>query len=484
MELSEQLLKFGMINQRVFAGIQIDIGRVAQNDPNGGIRDGQLCDHNCTTVAPTRAEGGVGSLVVLGPTGGNYICPSSSSLNRNMDPKAFAKAETIVKWVTTEVTGHRLARNELMRNLKAYKAQFCISDEALNTIINGITAEEKTVEVNVFGGNPEMHPEAATIISRLRDQKLVVNFTTTGRRLMRDEKFFEAISKHPPNMFAFSIDDLSAEDVQHLAQLSLEEIEEVWKNYMRQNPNHGQRLKAIEGFYAAKKLQDKGIEAVTLFNMVIHPGNLNGFKELLAAVAHVFPKALCNPYNVQSSFEYGTKNYAQISYTEEQLQSYEQLNDWLIEQTVLGNPNITKRLHFYLFMKAIFTRFQGQRDVLSSWISGHEGWKCYKNAGAGRYLQIGGSPNRWGRSKQEPGGHRGCFWNERTVTQYQQINQDPFATVNYIMGDAKLMAARKTEKCPGCIMPRLMFDVLSTELGMNDHIIPAYLQLRKKYVGY
>lgn len=483
--LADQLLAFGMINRFVYGGIQIDIGRVKQTASDGTTRDGQLCDHNCTTHAPTRAGKGVGSLVVLEPTGGNYLCPSSSSLNRNMDPHGFAPADTIVDWVRGAVHGHGIARVETVDSVfPNYKQLFCISDEAEKTLREGILTPKKTVEVNIFGGNPEMHPEAAEIIQRLRNLNLVVNFTTTGRRLMRDTKFFEAISQHPPNMLAFSIDDLTAEDILHLGNISLEKIGDIWRDIMRKTPNHGQRLKAIEGVYAARALQEAQVPVTILFNMVIHPGNLQGFRELLAAIAQVFPKALCNPYNVQSSFEMGTPNYSEIQYSAEQLADYENLNDWLIEQTVSGNPNITKRLHFYLFMKAIFMRWKDQPQVLSKWISGHEGWKCYKAPGAGRYVQIGGSPLPWGDGKEHPGGHRGCFWNDRTVTEPVQMNTDFQDTANYLTGGMTKLGQSATNACPGCIMPRLMFDVISTELGMNDQLIPAYLQLRKKYADY
>jgi hypothetical protein len=38
--------------------------------------------------------------------------------------------------------------------------------------------------------------------------------------------------------------------------------------------------------------------------------------------------------------------------------------------------------------------------------------------------------------------------------------------------------------CPGCIMPRLMFDGISIELGLNPKLRPQYLKLRKKYFDF
>lgn len=42
----------------------------------------------------------------------------------------------------------------------------------------------------------------------------------------------------------------------------------------------------------------------------------------------------------------------------------------------------------------------------------------------------------------------------------------------------------KDNPCPGCIMPRLMFDGISTELGLNEKLLPAYFKLRKEYFGF
>jgi hypothetical protein len=62
------------------------------------------------------------------------------------------------------------------------------------------------------------------------------------------------------------------------------------------------------------------------------------------------------------------------------------------------------------------------------------------------------------------------------------MNADDVAA--YMMQGAHSLAARSVNPCPGCAFPRLLFDAISTELGMADELVPPYLALRQHHAGY
>ena len=105
-------------------------------------------------------------------------------------------------------------------------------------------------EVNLFGGNPELHPEVADIIGELTASGHNVHFTTTGGSFMRSSQFLEQILEHPPSKLALSADDFDDEsDIRALASMSLDELKAAWRKTPRL---HGQRRKAHEAIYTAK----------------------------------------------------------------------------------------------------------------------------------------------------------------------------------------------------------------------------------------
>ena len=46
------------------------------------------------------------------------------------------------------------------------------------------------------------------------------------------------------------------------------------------------------------------------------------------------------------------------------------------------------------------------------------------------------------------------------------------------------IAKSNPDPCPGCNFPRLNFDMVSLENGMDLRLVPAYLDLRRKHLGF
>lgn len=476
------MLATGMMNRAVFAGSQPDIMRVPQLR-NGHKVDGRWCDHDCLET-----HGGE-------RTGGNYTCGASKSLNPGINPKDAAPAETIIPWLKALVAGHRLARDRFVgTKFEDYCARWRVPPAAAEALRRGLVDPTKKVELNIFGGNPELHPQLFEIIAEMQkpEHGALVNVTTTGRQLVFNERFVDAIQRDPPNVLALSFDDLTAEELKQLHSMSLADLKAGWLSALRSEKRHGQRHKAFEAVYSAKLVADLGLPTTVLFNMVIHPGNVNHVPDMVTTAGSLYPKSVTNPYHAQ-----GSMNHEPGTFPAESLHKFRWLNDWLISQTVAGHPNINKRLHYYLFMKAIFERWLSEPATLVDWVTGHHAWQCFRNPGAARYVQLGGSPKPWStldlvqiagasngnQGKRHPGGHLGCFWNEETVTMDSQL-EDPETVAWYIMQGAVELAAKAARPCPGCIMPRLIFDVVSLELGMHEELKPTYLALRSMYAGY
>lgn len=54
-----------------------------------------------------------------------------------------------------------------------------------------------------------------------------------------------------------------------------------------------------------------------------------------------------------------------------------------------------------------------------------------------------------------------------------------------ILDESNRELAEQTDRpCAGCVFPRLGFDMVSLERGMNEKLVPTYLELRKEYVGF
>lgn len=400
-------------------GIQIDI-TAAQQPTENGFADASFCDHNCRTI--TNGQ----------PTG-NYDCPAALSLHKGLKVRTMASVELLMTGIERTIQGITLANTLMVKNgmLDDYFARFNLPPE-VQQVIRAMLARPPH-EINLFGGNPERHPEILAIIAACNKRGLTVNLTTTGGRLMLDEKFRQAFLENPPATLALSADDFeSVQQVQELARLTTEDIEGHW----RQIPAfHGQQRKALEAAFVAKLAQQYPNFPKLLFNLVVHRGNLGYIEELIKELRQDFPKAVVNPYPGQSSFLPGEFRPA---WQEEDIPLLEKFVDERIREHLEMRPGVVRRLHYYLMLKAAFVTYRKQPAQLIRMLSGDGVWKCWETPGAGRYVKIGGSPEIYQDSARTAGGHLACFWNNKAITTRKQVwEMSPEAIASYILGGMK-----------------------------------------------
>ncbi len=457
----------GLINPNVFAGIQTD-DCVRWKKTNFGFQHFSLCSHNCTIEFKGK------------PTGGNYICDSSFAFAKGVT-KNFASADEIINWSKVIAGAHKLSQDMFFQNghFDRYCEQFKIPPSWANAIKTELTDGEKKVECNRFGGSPEMLPDCARVISECKKAGMVVNLTSPGRRFMTDKNFIEDIAKDPPNILAFSFDDMDPEELGRISAMELEEIKSEWRNI---SSLHGQRQKAFEGLYAAKLIQKLGLPIKILFNVVIHPGNIKKLGEILSAISEAVPESLANPYPAQS---FGC---SPPCWTEESLPAlFNHISNFTAE-TIAEKPGITKRLHYYILLEAAFQKWwSGNPKRLCEFISGINAWDMTLRPGAYRYAQIGKNSriqNCNPDSLPAPGGHLGCFWNpvlglDQKVSDCSVEENAELLLTGMVKKGKQVGKVQKTN-----IMPRLMFDMVSTELGIPEELVSTYLLLRESYTGF
>ena len=140
-------------------------------------------------------------------------------------------------------------------------------------------------------------------------------------------------------------------------------------------------------------------------------------------------------------------------------------------------------------MAAVLENCRGDHASASRFIAGHGIWQCYRGdpvPGAGMYLQIGkANPDfvQIGVSSGSLAGHAGCYWNSRTVTAHTEI-RSANQIHQHVLGGMQELAADVPGRCPGCSMPRLWFNMITTELGLDPKLRETYLRLRRQYVGF
>jgi hypothetical protein len=327
-----------------------------------------------------------------------------------------------------------------------------------------------------------MHPEIAKLIHRLKANGFRVNLTTTGRRFLSSEKFIERFALDPPHLLALSADDFDPERLEELFEMPLRGLKAAWK---RIDPRHGQEQKFVESIYAARLVQERGIDTELLFNMVLHHGNLRHVRQMMDAIRRYIPAAIVNPYPAQDSFSGGPGDL----FSAEDVAEFGGLADFFIQETLSGNPNLAKNIHYWIAMAAVLESCRSDPASASRFIAGHRVWQCYRREpamGAGMYLQIGKANAAFvqaGFSDGAASGHAGCYWNSQTVTSSHEIRS--FREVSrYLLGGMQHLAENASPRCPGCSMPRLWFNMVTTELGLNPGLRKKYFELRKSYVGF
>lgn len=459
-----------------FAAVQYDLNSTWRRLPSGTEVNAHLCDHNCTIVV--RGE----------PTGGNYICPASLSLNHGVSRKWLAPAEVILRSIDALERGAETARGAFFaEKFAAYCAHFQIPADVSEAIRRSL--DRPGLEVNLFGGNPEMHPEVDKIIGELRDRGHRVHFTTTGRRLMRDAAFVERLLEVQPHLIALSADDFdSPEQIRRLAGLSVEELKREWKSIRWE---HGQRQKAYEAIYVANLSRRVPAFPRILFNMVIHPGNVRSVEAIVDVLSDEYPRVLVNPFPAQSAF---LNDGGEQALGADEAYVLRDLIDWMIKMQadVIRDPRsaipVVNRLHYWLMLRSVFDLFGEDGEGAARMIVGDGIWRCYQDPAAGRYLQVGmgaKSQEKQGED-QHPGGYLGCFWNNETVTfgERQTWTMADSTVDNYLQVGKQALGNASARPCPGCAFPRLTYDMLATESGMNAALVPFYLSRRADVLGF
>jgi len=454
LEWGKHLADLGMIRQ-VSCGIQLDINATIGWEGNKKII-GSLCDHNCTTEY------------------GYYNCPAARSVNPGLEVANLAPSEKIIQGLEIAIAGIKAAVAQfLLEGFGPYTKLFKVPEEVAGVFLS--LFQEQKLEVNITGGNPEIHPDILDILSWAAQQHdITTNLTTTGRRFVLDAQFSNLFNNAPPGLLAFSADSFdNAEQLRRLASMSQNELFRAWQDLPS---NYGQRQKAIEAIYAAKILKGNPNTEIA-FNLVVHPGNIDSIEDIIWALSENFPGSHIFPYPAQCGFNSSASVFTDFS-------GAEKFVDRMISAHFEDYLPITKRLQYWLILKAVLETYRTKKAFALEMFSGRGLWKCYVKPWIIRYIQIG-KPCSPGAS-DIGGGYLGCFWNSCTITNEskQLWDMGPDEIGYFIYQGATLLASQRNTICPGCGFPRLLFDVVSTEMGLNEAIVPEYLNLRKSYAGY
>ncbi|MDZ7586279.1 MAG: hypothetical protein U0946_00870, partial [Patescibacteria group bacterium] len=335
-DYSQNLFELGLIGT-ASAGIQIDVNVAAQKLPNGFV-DAPFCDHNCRVNT-------------IGQKTGNYDCPAAITLHPGLKRNSLAPSSLILRAIESTAAAARLANASFLESghLQNYFNRFCLPVSvqcAVNELLSG-----GQIEINLFGGNSELHPGIILMVSELKNAGHIVNLTTTGGRFVYDPKFLAEILESPPHLLALSADDFdSPEQIFSIGNLGLEDIIRQRNKIPFQ---FGQKRKALEAAYATRLSQIYPGFPQILLNLVIHPGNIIRSEEIMAAIRSHFPRALINPYPAQNAFSYGEPDFLPNHFPQ-----LEQFIDNRIADHFYKPAGHLPRLHYWLMLKSICTTFR------------------------------------------------------------------------------------------------------------------------------
>ncbi len=448
-------------NEPVAGGVQIDINVATQKIGPNLYRDARSCDHNCTNLV------------------GEYDCPAAFTLNKKVDPKTYAPKEKILASLEVAVEGVKRANNKFVGSGlfdKYCRDNYVPQDIAVAYL--GVLSRNIT-EINFFGGNPEMHPEIPEMVQTTKVEGHKVNLTTTGRKFIRNHEFTSQIINAHPDLIALSYDFSDPSEITKMGGMDPDRIRAEWRELMRIHPTHGQRQKVFESAYVAQIAKEFADFPQVLFNLVIHSGNINQAVEIIISLTEAFPGVLVNPYFEQTAF------LGKQSDLSGKLDKLNSLVGWSIAEQLSDDKitNLVPRLYWWIMIKAAIETHSGNPSKTANAVGG-EIWKCYQEPGAGRYFQIGTSIIPY-TNTQTPGLRPNCFWNNQTIADDRRVNEmKPDTIADYILYQSGEIAHESPLPCQGCAFPRLNFDIISTEIGMNEEIKPEYLELRKQYMGF
>lgn len=429
------------------AGVQIDLNVALAKRGDASVIV-HICDHNCTEEH------------------GPYGCPAAFSLKENKGAKkdTLPTKSQVLKSLGIAVQ----AMSHLAGKVKERASQMGFPEVILQHFDGQIR-----VQVNFFGGNPEMHPQILELIRELMERGIEVNITTTGGAFF-DEKFVQEFLKVPPSTLALSADDLP-QDPEELRALAALPLHEIIQKHRKIKPLEGQVRKAYEAIYVAKRASTEEGFPEILFNFVLHEDNIDTAERTMQVLGELFPNCQINAYPSQSAFFGGKKKF-----NERQIQQFGEIVERMIEHHFLqleGKTSfqIKPRLHYWLLMKAIFHAYPKQWETIANIVSGYNLWKCYQEPiVSNRFFQMSGKIGERVTMSQDtdqiiPNMNPGCFWNSHTVTADEPVwAKNMQYVIDYQEKNMAALALEAKFPCDGCGFPRLLFDLLSLVAGIAD----------------
>lgn len=462
-----RVVELGLVAD-AFATVQIDLN-VVQRAGDGRASEITLCDHNCVV-----AVDGV-------PTGGHYSCPAALSLNRGARHATPTPADKLTTGLHATIDGIKRAQDRfLAEDLDGYLVREGIPEGWRGEF--GAALARQRVIVNLFGGSPETHPDALEIIADLHDHGALVHLTTTGRKILRDDRFRTDFLSRPPDLLGLGADDfLSVDDMDRLFALSYEQLNDLWRATPWQ---HGQRRKTIETVQLCKLAARVPMPPI-LFNIVLHSANLDQAELMLDTLSrYAGSEVILNPYPVQTAF-LGSPGALDAAGLDRLRAVVREAITAHLDRAAGRRPrwNLARRLGYWLLLQSVLEQ-DGDPRAISDQVGGDGVWRCYTGRGAGRCVQVGMGGEDVPASPYA-GGHLGCFWNSSTVTDERQIwTLGAGEIADWILDGRQQAAARAADPCRGCLFPRMSTDAVSLELGLTPPALARYRSVRARYLGY
>jgi hypothetical protein len=476
-EMGGELKRLGLMTGG--AGVvQVDIMAATWSEnPETGY-DRPLCDHNCDH-------------------GGGYQCPARRSAHPGLKTSNLAPAEKISRAIDVAVEGLKKFNQRFTYggHLRNYGNRFCIPQYLQDGIAYNLQIEPPSI--NIFGGNPELHPDVLDIAQACHDSGYRTTLTTTGAIMMngapRGKEIQKSLLAGSINTLAVSAEYQNANQIRQLMNMSTEEMKRKW----RESDLTGQARKGIEAIDALRYHLEHQGEFTLLMNLVVHPGNLGfngeGIEDIIATLKELDPTVKVNPYPAQSSFDTkdsDTRSNIQ-TFSPEHIPALTSFIAQRIKEQTMQDSQTVLRPHYWAMLKAVLDTSSDDPEQAAKMLSGFDVWKCFQAPdglhGAGHSVQIGASTEpRDLKVVPDAGGYLSCFWNDRTTTRngIKVWEMTPDDVADHIDGGMQTIAAVTSEPCQGCLMPRLIGDIHSLELGMNPALKDAYLANRTELVGF
>ncbi len=493
-EIARDLLAQGFAHPEIEAS-QPNLASLWVDEGNGEYREGEACNYNCIS---TDEKGN--------PTGNDYDCDGAAVRNQGMKIQSMAPAEEITqrlemifeaqhnvwtKWVQSPSFNMLMERLQVSDSIAAgFKLPIAQSKK-----------DSRKKVANFFGGNTELYRELDAMFEWAAKNGVSYNLTTVGQRIAKDKSgtFVNMLRRNPPAVFAFSFDHIeSVQDLEWVLGLTEAQLIE---EHDKQGQLQGPRRKLLMGVAATRRiLRETGFEkSRILYNVVFKHSNVRHLIAMAKAVHAVFPTVIFNPYPSQSS-PYNMK----AIFTHDDLPFIYGIIDWAMDEHDRPQGRfIPARYHFWQLLEAAKRRWHNDKDQQCRAYSGYDLWRCYENVGAGFYTQMGVTGETYGtvqignavttalppwQTGVWPGLKLACYWNRRTVSDLVRI-QSVKQVEGYLSGGMAQLAAQTpaADRCPSCLMGRLMGGALSTWAGIpNDQpeLVKVNIAVRKERVGW